>query len=99
MMDSDWMLVIVLWAGIIVFLITFGISELKKTPEQKKAEAEMARERGRKRREEEKRKRQEAQANAPTMGCLESTVRFGCLCTILMVVIIVCIMMLIASGE
>ena len=59
----------------------------------------MARESWKKNREEEKRKRQEAQQNAPAKGCLQSSIEFGCLSVILMVVLIVCIMILIASGD
>ena len=98
-MDPNWILAIVLWGGIIVMMIACFIPELKKTPEQRKKEAEMARESWKKNREEEKRKRQEAQQNTPAKGCLQSTIEFGCLGVILMVALIVCIMLLIASGD
>ena len=98
-MDSDWILVIALWGGLIAIMLATLIPEFKKTPEQRAAHAEKARERGRKRREEEKRKRQELQDNTPTTGCPESTIRFGILCVIVMIALIVCIMLLIASGD
>lgn len=98
-MDPQWILVIVLWGGLIGVMIACLIPELKKTPEQRKKEAEMARESWKKNREEEKRKRQEAQNNAPAKGCLQSTVEFGFLCMFLMAAVIVCIMLIIASGN
>ena len=98
-MDSNWILVIVLWGGIIGAIIACLIPELKKTPEQRKAEAEMVRKSLQKNREEAKRKHQEEQRNAPAKGCLESTIEFGFMAVFLMVVVIVCIMLLIASGN
>lgn len=47
-MDPQWILVIVLWGGLIGVMIACLIPELKKTPEQRKKEAEMARRAGRK---------------------------------------------------
>ena len=98
-MDPQWILVIVLWGGLIAVMIACLIPELKKTPEQRKREAEMARESWKKNREEEKRKRQEVQKNAPAKGCLQSTIEFGFLSMFLMIVVIACIMLLIATGD
>ncbi len=98
-MDSNWILAIVLWGTLIAIMIGCLIPELKKTQEQRKAEAKMARESFKKNREEEKRKQQEAKDNAPAKGCLQSTAEFGFLCMFLMLVVIICIMLLIASGN
>ena len=98
-MDTNWILAIVLWGGLIAVMIACLIPELKKTPEQRKAEAEKARESWKKNREEEKRKRQEAKDNAPAKGCLQSTLEFGFLSMFLMLAVIICIMLLIASGN
>lgn len=102
-MDPNWILVIVLWGGLIGAIIVCLIPELKKTPEQRKAEAQKVRESLIKKREEAKKERQEAQQeaqnNAPAKGCLQSTVEFGFLCMFLMVTVIVCIILIIASGS
>ena len=98
-MDPQWILVIVLWGGIIGVAITCLIPEFKKTPEQKKKEAEMARESLIKKREEEKKARQEAKDNAPAKGCLQNTVEFGFMSIFLMIVVIICIMLIVACGD
>ena len=102
-MDTNWMLVIVLWGGLFVVMLACLIPGLKKTPEQRESDVEIGREMARERRErhheKEKRKRQEAQDSAPAEGCLESTIKTGCLSVIVMVTIIACIMILIATGE
>ena len=98
-MNSDWTLVIVLWGALIGIMIGCLVPEFKKTPEQRQAEAQKIRESFIKKREDEKKARQEAKNNAPAKGCLQSTVQFGCLCLFLMIAVIVCIMLLVASGN
>ena len=44
-MENNWGLVIFMWSIIIIVLIACFVSELRKSPEQKKREADMARER------------------------------------------------------
>ena len=41
----------------------------------------------------------ENQNDKPAKGCLQSTIEFGCLCVFAMLALIVCIMLLIASGN
>ena len=95
-MDPQWIAVIVLWGVIIGVLIACTISELKKTPEQRKREAERMHEKWKKNRAEEKKKRQKAKNNASTKGCLQSSLEFVFMCLFLMIVVIVSIMILIA---
>ncbi len=98
-MDPKWILVIVLWGGIIGVIIACLIPELKKTPEQRKKENKIFRARSLKKREEDKKARQEAKNNAPAKGCLQSTAELGFACLLLMIAVIVGIMLIIASGD
>lgn len=98
-MDPKWIFVIVLWGGIIGVAIACLLPELKKTPKQRENEAEMARERSIKKREEEKKARQKAKDNAPAKGCLQSTIEFGLMSIFLMIAVIICIMLIVASGN
>lgn len=98
-MDPNWILVIVLWGGLIGVMIACLIPEFKKTQEQREAEAQKVRESLIKKREEEKKARQEAKNNAPEKGCLQSTLEVGFVSIFLMVAVIVFIMLLIASGR
>lgn len=98
-MDSGWILANVLWCGIIGVTFACLISEWKKTPEQRKAEAERLRESWKKNRAAEKSKRQKVKDNAPAKGCLQSTLEFGAVCIFLMIAVLVCVMLLIVSGN
>lgn len=98
-MDPQWILVIIAWGIIIGVVIASFILDAKMTPEQRKADAERLRAIWKKNRVEEKRKRQQARENAPAKGCLQSTIEFGFMCAFLMVVVIICIMLIVASGN
>ena len=98
-MDTNWILVIVLWGGLISVVIACFLPEFKKTPEQRKAEVQKARERAIKNREEKKKSRQAAKNNAPAKGCLQSSVEFGFVSIFLIIAVIICTMLLIASGK
>ena len=51
-MDTNWILVIVLWGGLVGVIIACFFPEFRKTPDQRKAEVQKARERAIKKREE-----------------------------------------------
>ena len=104
-MNPSLILVIVMWGGVIGTIIACLIPEFKKTPEQRKAEAELIREslyknreEAKKKMEEVKRQREEERKNAPAKGCLESAIELGLMWVILMIVVIFCIMLLISTG-
>ena len=98
-MDTNWILVIVLWGGLVGVIIACFFPEFRKTPDQRKAEVQKARERAIKKREEKKKSRQEAKNNAPAKGCLQSSVEFGFVSIFLIIAVIICIMLLIVSGK
>lgn len=97
-MESEWILVFVLWGILICTMLACLISEAKKTPEQKKADAEKSHERWLKAQEAEKKRRQDTQNNVPAIKCLQRTIQFGLSSLFFMVLLIICIMVLIASG-
>ena len=71
-MDTNWILVIVLWGGLVGVIIACFLPEFRKTPDQRKVEVQKARESAIKKREEKKKSRQEAKNNAPAVFNLNS---------------------------
>lgn len=98
-MKSSWGLVIICWGILIAIAAACLIPELRKTQEQKAADAEAARNRWKKRKEEDRRRKQEQLENAPAMGCLQNMFAYILLSLLALISIIVCIMVFTGSSS
>ena len=95
-MQSTWGLAIFLWAVLIGGLVLLGIIALRKTPEQKKKEAEDAKKRREKYLAEEAARKQ-ASAYRPAKGCLQNMIEITLLALLTLVAIVVLIVVVAMS--
>lgn len=98
-MNSQWILVVLLWGIIIGIAVVSVVSTARQTSEQRRAEIENTWEQQKKQQKEEARKVQQTYRKEPAKGCLQRMFEYALWSTFLMIVLIVCILLLIMTFE